>query len=90
MGFSRQEYWSGLPCPLLGDLPDPEIEPTSPAAPALQADSLLLRHLGSLLKSIFTYKCRHPTRLTWRFWWCPSPFPAVVCELCGAHLQSGH
>ena len=29
MGFSRQEYWSGLPCPLPGDLPDPGIEPTS-------------------------------------------------------------
>ena len=31
MGFSRQEYWSGLPCPSPGDLPDPEIEPASPA-----------------------------------------------------------
>ena len=35
MGFSRQEYWSGLPSP--GDLPDPGIEPGSPT---LQADSL--------------------------------------------------
>ena len=31
MGFSRQEYWSGLPCPPPGDLPDPGIEPASPA-----------------------------------------------------------
>ena len=38
MGFSRQEYWSGLPFPPLGDLLDPGIEPMSPA---LQADSLL-------------------------------------------------
>ena len=30
MGFSRQEYWSGLPFPSLGDLPDPGIEPRSP------------------------------------------------------------
>ena len=37
MGFSRQEYWSGLPFPSPGDLPDPEIEPWSPA---LQADAL--------------------------------------------------
>ena len=37
-GLSRQEYWSGLPCPLPGDLPNPGIEPRSPA---LQADSLL-------------------------------------------------
>ena len=31
MGFSRQEYWSGLPCPPPGDLPDPGIKPESPA-----------------------------------------------------------
>jgi len=31
MGFSRQEYWSGLPFPPPGDLPDPGIEPRSPA-----------------------------------------------------------
>ena len=31
MGFSRQEYWSGLPFPFSGDLPDPGIEPESPA-----------------------------------------------------------
>ena len=31
MGFSRQEYWSGLPCPSSGDLPEPEIELVSPA-----------------------------------------------------------
>ena len=31
MGFSRQEYWSGLPFPSQGDLPDPGIEPMSPA-----------------------------------------------------------
>ena len=35
MEFSRQEYWSGLPCPPSGDLPDPGIEPESPASPAL-------------------------------------------------------
>jgi len=32
--FPRQEYWSGLPFPPPGDLPDPGIEPTSPASPA--------------------------------------------------------
>ena len=37
MEFSRQEYWSGMPFPSLGDLPDPGIEPGSPE---LQADSL--------------------------------------------------
>ena len=34
IGFSRQEYWSGLPCPPPGDLPNPGIKPTSPATPA--------------------------------------------------------
>ena len=34
-GFSRQEYWSGLPCPSPGDLPDPGIEPTSLTSSAL-------------------------------------------------------
>ena len=38
MGFSRQEYWSGLPFPSPRDLPDPGIEPRSSAS---QADSLL-------------------------------------------------
>ena len=37
MGFSRQEYWSGLPFPFPGDLPNPGIKPRSPA---LQADAL--------------------------------------------------
>ena len=35
MGFSQQEYWSGLPFPSLGDLPDPGIEPASLLSPAL-------------------------------------------------------
>ena len=44
LGFSRQEYWSGLPFLSPGDLPDPEIKSTSPT---LQAGSLPLSHLGS-------------------------------------------
>ena len=35
MGFSRQEYWSGLPFPPPGGLPNPGIEPESPVSPAL-------------------------------------------------------
>ena len=60
MGFSRQEYWSGLPYSPPGDLPNPSIEPRSPA---LQADSLpfeppeKLKNTGvgslSLLQGIF-------------------------------------
>ena len=44
MEFSRQKYWSGLPFPSPGDLPDPGTEPVSPT---WQVDSLLLSHLGS-------------------------------------------
>ena len=35
MGFSRQEYWSGLPCPPPGDLPNPGIKPVSLMSPSL-------------------------------------------------------
>ena len=44
MGFSRQEYWSGLPFPSPGDIPDPGIKPR---APKLQADAYPLSHQGS-------------------------------------------
>ena len=47
MGFSRQEYWRGLPSPSPGDLPDPGSEPQSPA---LQADSLPIELWGKLQK----------------------------------------
>ena len=60
MGFSRQEYWSGVPLPSPGDLPNPGIEP---GPPALQADSLPAESQGkpkntgvgslSLLQGIF-------------------------------------
>jgi len=44
MEFFRREYWSGLPVPSPGDLPDPWV---GSASPAWQADSLPLSHLGS-------------------------------------------
>ena len=49
MGFPRPEYWSGLPFPPPGDLPNPGIEPMSPA---LQTDSLPLSHLENLKQCI--------------------------------------
>ena len=51
MGFSRQEYWSGLPFPSPGDLPDPGIEPGSPS---LQEDSLLTNLPGYSLYLKYT------------------------------------
>ena len=53
MGFSRQEYWSWLSFPSPGDLSDPGVEPRSPA---LQADSLLPDHQGSLFFFFFKVK----------------------------------
>ena len=53
MGFSRQEYWSGLPFPSPGDLPDPGIEPGSPT---LEADALTSEPPGKpQLKAIINY-----------------------------------
>ena len=46
MGFSRQEYWSGLPCPPPGDLPHSGAELASPVSPALQVDSLHIEPPG--------------------------------------------
>ena len=58
MGFSRQEYWSGLPSPPLGDLPDPGIEATSLKLPALGGRIFTTKHqLGSpQFKKYFTAK----------------------------------
>ena len=56
MGFFRQEYWSGLPFPSPGDLPNPGIKHMSPT---LQADSLLLSHWGSPLKSTISKQKIH-------------------------------
>ena len=53
MGFSRQEYWSGLPFSLPVDLPNPEIKPSSPAAPVLQADSLPLNYRRSPILTLY-------------------------------------
>ena len=47
MRFSRQEYWSGLPCPPPRDLPDPGIKPASLISPALAGRLFTTSHLGS-------------------------------------------
>ena len=53
MGFSRQEYWRGLPFPSPGDLPDSGIEPGSPT---LQADALPSKPPGKPKSAILQYK----------------------------------
>ena len=64
MGFSRQEYWSGLPFPFPGNLPNPGIEPMAPdVSPAFQADLLLGKP---------TFCCRHTL-------FCTLLSPPLIC-----------
>ena len=56
MEFSRQEYWSGLPFPIPGDLPNPRIEPKTSVSAVLQADSLLLEPPGKPLLLLHLFK----------------------------------
>ena len=71
MRFPRQEYWSGLPFPSPGDLPDPGIEPFSPRLLHWQADSLPLSQLGSPVTSNYSFniytllQCRRPGLDPW-------------------------
>ena len=69
LGFFRQEYWSGLPFPLPGDLPDPGIKLGSPA---LQADSSPLSHQGSpqlcLTKPCISYSITLIHLILRKFW----------------------
>ena len=56
MGFSKQEYWSGLPCPPPGDLPDSGLKPVSPASPYIGRQILYswaTGIVGTKYKSIF-------------------------------------
>ena len=84
MGFSRQEYWSGLSRPPPGDLPDPGIEPESPAAPALQVDYLLLSHWWSpdqLILSHLPQSSLLPTQITAYFLVCIL-WRLLLCFVC--------
>ena len=54
MRFSRHEHWNKLLCPSPGDLSDPGIEPTSPASPTLQADSLPSEPPGKPLYNVMS------------------------------------
>ena len=55
MGFSRQDYWSGLPCPLSGDLPDPGIEPSSLMSPALGEGFLTTSAMTVILDNALSF-----------------------------------
>ena len=65
MGFSKEEYWNGLPCPPLRDLPNPRTEPVSPV---LQEDSLPTEPTGKprsqcALPKLLTYRTGEPKEM---------------------------
>ena len=59
MGFSGQEYWSGLPCPPPGDLPDPGIEPKFLMSPALAGGFFIISAMWEAHTYIHTYTHTH-------------------------------
>ena len=69
MEFSRQEYWSGLPCPPPGDHPDPGIEPESPVCPSLQEDSLPLSQQNIINELNFNEKIQKEKKRYKTFPW---------------------
>ena len=83
-GFSRQEYWCGLPCPPPGDLPNPWIEPRSPT---LQAHSLPSEHQGSPVNPTqfscsVVSDCLQPHGLQHARLPYPSPTPRAYSNSC--------
>ena len=95
LGFFRQEYWSGLPFPPPGDFPNSGIEPSSPEAPALQADSLSLSHEGSPWEeSTYSTHCANlqtPNERSWECWGKRLDVPVtrvpVLIRMLGAHFS---
>ena len=96
MGFSRQEYWSGLPCPPPGDLPDPGNEPMYPASPALAGRFFTAEPLGKLInnRNLSPHSsggCKVQDQDAGRFivWWgsLPGSYMAVSEHMVSCVLQ---
>ena len=95
MGFSRQEYWSGLPFPSPGDLPNPGIEPRSPA---MQADALTSEPPGKLIWVVISIKIRpslwsrtYPsTRSECSSESCLSGWQHFLRRQCTIHMKTHH
>ena len=77
IGVSRQEYWSELPWPPPGDLPNPGIQPRSPA---LQADSLLSEPPRKPPVWLLVFKSQETHVQCWRPRFCDEPSNAVIIE----------
>ena len=88
MGFSTQEYWSGLPCPHPGDLPNPGIKPTCPASPELAAccfqfSSVQFSH-SVVSDSLQPHELKHSRPP------CPSPPPLLKLMSTELVMPSNH
>ena len=79
VGFSSQEYWSGLPLPFPGDLPDPGIKPKSPAFPA---DSLPSEPPGKPINIGTCLRKKNELEGTVMVFRAGSTFPNVLLLLC--------
>ena len=87
MGFSRQEYWSGLPFPSPGDLPNPRIKPRSPV---LQVILYCLSYQGSATPPTphhYPLQAGASQSESRHFWcWCSMPRPLSTAQ--GAHQEA--
>ena len=82
VGFSRQEYWGGLPFPSPGDLPNPGIEPGSPA---LQADALPPEPPG---KTAICKACQTAILLFWHFFSMGMVLIPISCTMSRTSIHS--
>ena len=96
MGFPRQEYWSGLPCPSPGDLPNPGVEPISLMSPALAGrfftTSTTWEALGTTFKKILTklvevMEFQLSYFKSWKvmLWKCCTPYASKFGKLSSGH-----
>ena len=89
MAFSKQESWSGLPCPPPGDLPNPGIEPTSLMSPALA--SMFFTTSATWEALLLTLLCIKRGFVVKHSWYCPAF--TVLClfdarEQCGQLMKA--
>ena len=84
IGPSRQEYWSGLPCPPPGDLPHPGIEPESLISPALAGAFFATHHLGNPIETVGVSHSESPGRynahLNWSRWRVLDEYRSLVWQ----------
>ena len=92
LGFPMQEYWSGLPFPSPGDLPNPGIEPASPVCPALVGRFFTAAPSGKMVKCPAAYwdgpqpAPRHPSSISLSFFFWPQSLVTSLRFFCLEHF----